>query len=843
MSGNTPGANTVKDLVCGMDVDPARAAAHIGYKGSNYYFCSPGCARKFEAAPEQYLQPKPVTAKSMLVTLGPAPTASKPQPTNPPPSDHADTRAYICPMDPEVRQMGPGVCPKCGMALDPETPVAPLRQVQYTCPMHPEIVRDGPGDCPICGMALEPRTLTIAEEENPEFRDMKRRFWVSVALTLPLFAIAMTHMLPAYAHRIPHWLVTWGEMALATPVVLWGGWPFFQRFAASLKYRSSNMWTLIGLGVGVAYLYSTIATFAPQIFPQEFLSASGVPDLYFEPAAFITVLVLLGQLMELSARSRTSSAIRALLNLSPAMARRVEGGRETDIPLEQVQAGDVLRIRPGEKIPVDGEAIEGASAVDESMLTGESIAVEKRTGDSLIGGTVNTTGTLLMRARHVGSATVLARIVQMVSDAQRSRAPIQRMADRAAAWFVPIVVLVAAATLLAWGIFGPEPRYAYALVNAISVLIIACPCALGLATPMAIMVGTGRGASSGVLIKSAAALETLHTIDTLVVDKTGTLTEGRPQLISVVPANGVSEHELLRLVASLEQASEHPLASAITKAALAASTDHAVLSRVTEFQSIAGMGIQGRVDGRDVRAGNELFFEHTSGDHKGAEHSGATIPGELALRAKELRAEGQTVIFAAFDGKLAGLLGVADPIKDSTTEALKLLADLKVQIIMLTGDSHATAEAVARKLGITSFEAEVIPERKLQVIQKLQQQGHKVAMAGDGINDAPALAQADTGIAMGTGTDIAMESGDITLVKGDLRGIARAIGLSRATMKNIRQNLFFAFLYNSLGVPVAAGVLYPAFGILLSPVIAAAAMSLSSVSVIGNALRLRSAKL
>ncbi len=812
------------DPVCGMEVDPSRAAARVEHGGKTYYFCAPHCARKFEANPDKYLSGAPPRVPH-LVSIG----ATRPelQILQTPPSPPAEPlRTHVCPMDPEVRQPGPGVCPRCGMALEPEIPTAPAGRVEYTCPMHPEIVRDQPGTCPICGMALEPRTVSVGEEENPEYRDMKRRFWASAAFTLPLLVIAMAHMVSSLARLFPHWLTTWGELVLATPVVLWGGWPFFQRFWASLKNRAANMWTLIGLGVGVAYLYSVVAVIAPGVFPPEFLGPGGVPNLYFEPAAFITVLVLLGQVLELRARSRTSSAIRALLDLSPKTARRLEDSREVDVPLEQVRVGDHLRVRPGEKIPVDGLALEGVSAVDESMITGESIPVEKRAGDRVIGASVNTTGTLVIRAERVGSETMLARIVRMVSEAQRGRAPIQRLADRVARWFVPAVVLVAIVTAIAWGLFGPEPRYAYALVNAVAVLIIACPCALGLATPMAIMVAVGRGATAGVLIRKAEALEVLEKVDTVVVDKTGTLTQGRPELVSVIGAAGIQQSELLRLVASLERGSEHPLAAAVVSAAEATRLP---LTSATDFRSLPGRGIVGRVEGRELVVGNERLLQEL----------GIAPDVVLEHRAQQLRRDGQTVMSVALDRKLAGMLGVADPVKHSTPEALRMLRDLGVRVIMLTGDSRGTAEAVAHKLGLRDFEAEVLPDRKLEIVKRLQSEGHRVAFAGDGINDAPALAQADVGIAMGTGTDIAMESGDITLVKGDLRGVARAIRLSRATMKIIRQNLFWAFIYNALGVPIAAGVLYPVLGILLSPVIAAAAMSFSSVSVIANSLRLR----
>jgi Cu+-exporting ATPase len=826
--GTAPASAKVKDPVCGMDVDPATAKRKTDHAGKTYYFCCAGCLEKFRANPQSYLGAgaaagahvshiKPATAKT--AAAGGVPTGD------------ADTAVYyVCPMCPEVRETKPVPCPSCGMALEPEMPVAATR-IEYTCPMHPEIVRPGPGSCPICGMALEPRTVTAVEEENPELRDMTRRFWISLALTAPLLAVAMADMLPGMpVHRaLPAGWLPWLELLLATPVVLWGGWPFFQRGWTSIVNRSTNMFTLIGMGTGVAYLYSLVATILPGIFPESFRDMSGTPPVYFEAAAAITTLVLLGQVLELRARSRTSAAIRALLDLSPKIARIVRDGREEDIPLEQVKPSDRLRVRPGEKIPVDGIVLEGASAIDESAITGESIPVEKQAGSRVIGATVNGTGSFIMRAEHVGSETLLAQIVQLVSKAQRSRAPIQRLADKVAAWFVPAVIAIAVLTFIAWSFLGPEPRLAHALVNAVAVLIIACPCALGLATPMAIMVGTGRGAHAGVLIKNAEALETLEKVDTLVVDKTGTLTEGKPSLESVVAVPAQDESELVRLVASLEQGSEHPLGAAIVAAAKA---NGLTLANAQNFQSVTGRGVIGKVDGKAVIAGNEQLFRQL-----GLQLGGLTPQAELLLR------EGQTVIFAAVDGRPAGVLGIADPIKPTTPQAIRELKAEGLRIVMLTGDSRATAEAVARKLGIGEFEAEVLPEKKSQVVERLQKEGRTVAMAGDGINDAPALALAHVGIAMGTGTDVAMESGGVTLVKGDLAGIVRARKLSRATMRNIRQNLFFAFVYNSVGVPIAAGVLYPFFGLLLSPILAAAAMSFSSVSVITNSLRLRKVEL
>jgi Cu+-exporting ATPase len=715
------------------------------------------------------------------------------------------------------------------MALEPVVPSA--ARTEYTCPMHPEIVRDEPGACPKCGMALEPRVVALEEEESPELADMKRRLRLCLAPAAAVFVLAMSEMIPGQPlqHAVPRSLLGWVQLALATPVVLWGGWPFFARGWASIVRRAPNMFTLIAIGTGTAYAYSVVATIAPGLFPASFRSHGGAVAVYFEAAAVITVLVLLGQVLELRARSQTSGAIRALLGLAPKTARRVGAdGREEDVALERVQVGDRLRVRPGEKIPVDGVVVDGASSVDESMLTGEPMPVEKRAGERVTGGTVNRTGTFLLRAERIGSDTLLAQIVRMVGEAQRSRAPIQRLADVVASYFVPAVLATAVATFAAWALLGPEPRLAHALVNAVAVLIIACPCALGLATPMSIMVGTGRGAVGGVLIKDAEGLETMERIDVVVVDKTGTLTEGKPHLVSVV-ADGAGEEALLALAASLEKGSEHPLAAAILAGARERAIDPGLAA---DFEAVGGKGVRGRVGDRSVVLGNAAFLNELRIE-----------TARLAARAAELGRDGQTVVFVAADGKLAGLLGVADPIKRSTPEAIRLLHEEGIRIVMLTGDSRATAEAVAGALGIDEIEAEVLPAEKSAVVERLQGEGRRVAMAGDGINDAPALARADVGIAMGTGTDVAMESAGITLVKGDLRGIARARRLSRATMRNIRQNLFFAFVYNLLGVPVAAGVLYPVFGLLLSPMIAAAAMTFSSVSVIGNALRLRRAEL
>jgi P-type Cu+ transporter len=742
----------------------------------------------------------------------------------------ADDRIYTCPMHPEVRQRGPGNCPKCGMTLEPVMAAPP--RTEWTCPMHPEIVRDAPGSCPICGMALEPRTVGAVEGPDPELVDMTRRFWIGLVLTLPLLAFVMGDMLPGQPlrHLIPGRFLAWLQLVLATPVVLWAGWPFFERGWASVVNRSLNMFTLIALGTGMAYVYSIVGTLAPGVFPVSFRTHGGEVGLYFEAAAVITVLVLLGQVLELRARSQTSSAIRALLRLAPPTARRLRhDGTEEDAPLEHVQVGDRLRVRPGEKVPVDGVVLEGRSALDESMVTGESIPVEKTPGSRVIGGTVNGTGGFVMRAERVGSETLLAQIVHMVGEAQRSRAPIQRLADVVSSWFVPIVVLVAVASFGAWAVWGPEPRLAYGLVNAVAVLIIACPCALGLATPMSIMVGTGRGALAGVLIRNAEALEGLEKVNTLVVDKTGTLTEGRPRLRAVVPVADAAEGEVLRLAASVEVGSEHPLAAAIVEGAEARGIKPVAAD---DFRSVTGKGVVARVGGRAVALGNVALMREVGVD-----------PGAALVRADELRGDGQTVMFVARDGRLIGLVGVADPIKESAQEALEQLRQAGLTIVMLTGDSRRTAEAVAAQLRITHVEAEVLPERKIEVVRDLRAKGRKVAMAGDGVNDAPALAAADVGIAMGTGTDVAMQSAGVTLVKGDLRGIVRAQRLSRATMRNIRQNLFFAFVYNALGVPIAAGVLYPWTGLLLSPIIASAAMTFSSVSVIANALRLRRVQL
>ena len=764
----------VRDPVCGMMVDPAASPHRAVHAGDTYHFCSRSCRERFIADPTHYLTPVPAaTASSPAAAVG----------------------------------------------------------TQWTCPMHPEIVRDGPGSCPICGMALEPMTPSAGDAANPELRDMTRRFWVGVALSLPLLALAMGRDLApaAFAALIAPRPAVWLELALATPVVLWCGAPFFQRGWASLVNRRLNMFTLIALGTGIAYAYSLVAALLPGIFPPSFRMPDGTVPVYFEPAAVIVTLVLLGQVLELRARAQTGGAIRALLDLAPKTARLVrEDGGETEIALDRVVPGNRLRVRPGEKVPVDGVVLEGSSAVDESMLTGEPMPVEKAAGDQVTGATLNTTGSFIMRAERVGSETLLARIVQMVAEAQRSRAPIQALADTVSGWFVPAVILAAAITFVVWSIFGPAPAIGFALVNAVAVLIVACPCALGLATPMSIMVGTGRGARAGVLARNAQALELMEKADTLVVDKTGTLTLGKPRLVEIV-VTGVDENELLHLAASLERGSEHPLAAAIVTGA---EERGLTLAAADDFASQTGKGVTGSVDGRQVAIGNPALLAGLGLD-----------PGDLASRADALRREGQTIMLVAVDGAMAGLLAVADPVKENAAEALAALRAEGLRLVMLTGDSRTTAEAVGRRLGIDEVVAEVLPNQKAQVVRDLQRQRHVVAMAGDGVNDAPALAQADIGIAMGTGADIAMESAALTLVKGDLQGIVRARRLSRAIMRNIRQNLFFAFVFNGLAIPIAAGALYPAFGLLLNPMIASAAMSASSVLVISNALRLRTARL
>jgi Cu+-exporting ATPase len=810
-----PSKQLTQDPVCGMTVDPKQAAGSFDYNGHTYFFCSLACLEKFQSDPNRFLHSSSATAIGI----------QSPQ------KAEIEKAEYTCPMHPEVRAPKPGSCPKCGMALEPVTMTLPKEKIEYTCPMHPQIIRDAPGFCPICGMALEPRVAT-GEDENTELVEMKRRLWVCAVLSLPLLVIGMSEFIPGdpLAHLLPMRALPWIELALASPVVLWGGWPFFVRGWQSVVNRSLNMFTLIGLGIAVAYVYSLIATTLPQIFPVSFRDAMGNVPVYFEAAAVITTLVLLGQVLELKARSATSTAIRALLGLAPKTARRIAAdGSEQDIILDQINKGDRLRVRPGEKVPVDGVVIEGDSSIDESMVTGESIPVEKRAGDRIIGATTNGTGSLVMEAERVGSETLLAQIVQMVAEAQRSRAPIQRLADVVAAYFVPAVILIAIITFIVWAMFGPEPRMAYAMINAVAVLIIACPCALGLATPMAIMVATGKGAQIGVLFRNAEAIEVLREIDTLVVDKTGTLTEGKPTLVTIAPAAGSNEQELLRYAASLERGSEHPLAAAIVAGARQRGVE---LAKAESFDSVTGKGVKGQIDGHSVSLGNLALFAELG-----------INPGELVAKAEAFRADGQTVMFVSVDGRPAGLLGVADLIKETTPQAIKELHQQRIKVVMLTGDGRTTAQAVANKLGIDEVVAEVLPNQKAEIVRRLQSEGRKVAMAGDGINDAPALAQAQVGIAMGTGTDVAMQSAGVTLVKGDLRGIVRAILLSRATMRNIKQNLFFAFVYNSIGVPIAAGVLYPFFGLLLSPMIAAAAMSFSSVSVIANSLRLRRAPL
>jgi len=762
------------DPVCGMTVSPARAAGHHEHEGTTYYFCGKGCLERFRADPEKYRKP--------------------------------------------------------AIPIEEVAPPAPAPGAEWTCPMHPEIVQKGPGSCPLCGMALEPRTLTLEtlEEDNPELRDMSRRFLGSAALTAPILALMISEMLPGKPlQRFLGPGAVWIQFLLATPVVLWGGFPFFERGYQSIVNRSLNMFTLIALGTGAAYAYSVAATLFPGLFPDSFRDHhTGAIAVYFEPAAVIVTLVLLGQVLELRARGETSSALRALLSLAPKTARLVRpDGNEEDVPLEHVVVSDRLRVRPGERVPVDGVVEEGESAVDESTLTGEPIPVEKGPGSRVASGTVNGTGTFVMKAERVGSDTLLAQIVRLVAEAQRSRAPIQRLADRVSAWFVPAVIAVAIAAALVWGVFGPEPRLAHALVNAVAVLIIACPCALGLATPMSVMVATGRGAQAGVLVRSAAALEILEEVEILVVDKTGTLTEGKPALSKVEPLEGFEANAILELAASLERGSEHPLARAIVDEAEARGIR---LAPPADFRSITGKGVLATVKGRKVAVGNTKLFEEMGIDL-----------APFAGKGDELRGQGETVVFVAVDGRPAGLVSVSDPIRPTTPEAIRLLRGEGLDLVMLTGDNRVTALAVARKLGIDRVEAEVLPRDKAEHVERLQREGRKVAMAGDGVNDAPALARADVGIAMGTGTDVAIESADVVLVKGDLRGIVRARRLSRATMRNIRQNLFFAFVYNSLGVPVAAGVLYPFFGLLLSPMIASAAMTVSSVSVIVNALRLR----
>jgi Cu+-exporting ATPase len=761
-------ANSVIDPVCGMTVDPAKTPHHAEHLGAAYHFCSAGCLTKFTADPEYYLKPR---------------------------AAEAATAGTI-----------------------------------YTCPMHPQIRQVGPGSCPICGMALEPETITADAGPNPEYADMRRRFWIGLVLAVPVFVLEMGGHLLGHAFMLPRVTSDWIQFALATPVVLWCGWPFFQRGWASLVSRNLNMFTLIAMGVGVSFAYSVVAMLAPGLFPPALRGEGGLPPVYFEAAAVITVLVLLGQVLELRAREQTSGAIKALLNLAPKTARRVrEDGTDEEVTLDLVHVGDRLRVRPGEKIPVDGVILDGRVSIDESLVTGESMPVTKQADDKVVAGSINKTGSFVMRAEKVGADTLLSQIVQMVAQAQRSRAPIQRLADQVSGWFVPTVIAAALIAAAVWALVGPEPRFAYALVAAVSVLIIACPCALGLATPISIMVGVGRGAQAGVLIKNAEALERLEKVDTLIVDKTGTLTEGRPAVTAIRPAAGFEEAELLRLAASLERGSEHPLADAILRAA---KDRNLTLSEAKNFDSPIGRGVVGTVDGRKIVLGNPKFLAEQG------------VPTEsLEPDAEALRREGATAIFAAVDGALAGLLGIADPVKPTTEAAVRALKSEGVRVVMMTGDNRTTAEAVAKRLGIDEVEAEVLPQGKAAVVAKLRKEGRVVAMAGDGVNDAPALAAADVGVAMGAGADVAIESAGVTLLKGDLQGIVRARKLSRAVMRNIRQNLVFAFVYNAAGVPIAAGVLYPTFGLLLSPAIAAAAMALSSVSVISNALRLRTVKL
>ncbi|WP_341713645.1 heavy metal translocating P-type ATPase [Erythrobacter sp.] len=772
--GHAPAQHEAKavDPVCGMTVDPDTTPHHTQHAGQDYHFCSASCLTKFKADPVRWLEPR------------------------------ADVTADAVP-----------------------------EGTMWTCPMHPEIRQDHPGACPICGMALEPEIATADTGPSEELLDMTRRFWIGLVLALPVFVLEMgSHLFPALHQLVPMDRSAWLQFALATPVVLWAGWPFFERGWASLVSRHLNMFTLIAMGTGIAWLYSVVALMAPNAFPETFRGPGGMVPVYFEAASVIVVLVLLGQVLELRARERTSGAIKALLGLTPKTAHRLgDDGSEAEVPLEDVMVGDLLRVRPGEKVPVDGKVEEGRSTLDEALVTGESMPLSKEVGDHVIGGTINQTGSLIIRAEAVGRDTMLSRIVQMVAEAQRSRAPIQRLADQVAGWFVPVVLTVAILAFAAWSIWGPEPRFTYGLVAAVAVLIIACPCALGLATPMSIMVGVGRGASLGVLIKDAAALERLEKVDTLVVDKTGTLTEGKPALTRIVPAPEWEGNDLLRLAAAVERASEHPLAKAIVEGALDREID---IPSVSDFDAPTGKGTSGTVEGHKVALGNARFM-----------HEIDVAIEAMEMAAEDLRGDGATAIFVAVDGKISGVLAVADPIKPSTPAALAALKRAGIRIVMMTGDNRTTAEAVARRLEISEVEADVLPDRKGEVVARLRSEGKVVAMAGDGVNDAPALAAADVGIAMGSGTDVAMESAGVTLLKGDLNGIVAAIALSRRTMQNIRQNLFFAFFYNALGVPVAAGVLYPIFGILLSPIIAAAAMSLSSVSVVGNALRLNQVKL
>ena len=847
----------VHDPVCGMNIQIEKAVDHETYNGKQYHFCSSSCGKRFRSNPEQFLTEKsdqPVEAPTQegevhshgidkLHALHHEPDAQTQKESNSGKSCCSQTNAnankasfaknsntsakYICPMCAGVGSEVPDSCPKCGMALEPAFPIATPKTI-YTCPMHPEIERDGPGDCPICGMALEPKIVSQeSEEDDWELNDMSRRFWVGVSLTIPLFAMTMAEMVGIPLSRwISPTISGWAQLILASPVVLWAGWPFFQRGWRSVVNRSLNMFTLIAIGTGAAFLYSVVAVLAPDIFPESF-RAHGQVAIYFEAAAVIIVLVLLGQILELRARKRTSGAIRELLSLAPPTAVVVRNGVETEIPLDHVHAKDILRVRPGDKVPVDGTLTDGNSSIDESMITGEPVPVRKQIGDYVIGGTVNQTGSFLFRADRVGSETMLSQIVEMVAGAQRSRAPIQRVVDQVSAWFVPAVVLTAALTFFIWAVFGPPPNLANALINAVAVLIIACPCALGLATPMSIMVGVGRGAKEGILIKSAEILETMKKVDTLIVDKTGTLTEGKPKLTKAMTTSRFSENDLIRLSASVEQNSEHPLASAIVTNARELNL---VIPKVENFDSVTGAGVRGDVENRTVVIGKPSFLSE----------SGVANVDQLIELASDLQAKGNTVMFVGIGNQAAGILAVSDPIKKSTPDAIRELHKLGLKIIMLTGDNAKTASAVASQLNIDEIEAGVSPEDKHERVVTLRKKGHVVAMAGDGINDAPALAAASVGIAMGTGTDVAIESAGVTLVRGDLQGIIKTIQLSRAVVRNINQNLVFAFGYNTLGIPIAAGVLYPFFGILLSPMLAAAAMSVSSLSVVANALRLRS---
>lgn len=813
---------SIKDPVCSMDVDDT-SNYNIKHNSKNYYFCSKSCLEKFKNNPEKYI----VEDKNNLdyscceSTTGHIKEESK-----------ASSDQYTCPMHPEIVKDTQGSCPKCGMALEPIAPSVSKEKVEYTCPMHPEIIQDSPGNCPICGMALEAVTVAV-EDDNIELKNMNKRFWGSVLLSFPLLIITMGGMIPSIHIWIESIISTriliFVELILATPVVLWGGYPFFIRCWQSLVNKSLNMFTLIGLGTGVAYLYSFVATIFPNIFPDAFRDESGKVGVYFEAAAVIVTLILLGQVLELKARGQTGKAIKSLLGLAPKTARKVNNDNsEEDISIDKILIGDKIRVRPGEKIPIDGVVIEGTSTIDESMITGEPIPVEKNAGDKVIGATVNNTGTLIIKTEKIGSDTLLAQIVQMVADAQRSKAPIQKLADQVSAYFVPSVIGVAILSFIIWAIYGPEPKFSYAIINAVAVLIIACPCALGLATPMSIMVATGKAASMGVLFKNAEAIETLRKVNLIVVDKTGTLTVGKPSLMKIQAKKPWSEEDILRFAASLETGSEHPLAEAIVRGA---KEKNLRLMKVEDFNSFTGKGVTGKVDDTTISLGNSSLFETLN-----------ISLGEFVEDAENLRNSGQTVMFLSIDNKIAGFIGVADPIKDTSKEAIRRLHEEDIKVVMLTGDNKTTANFVAEKLNIDEVIAEVLPDQKAEAVKNFQSKGYFVAMAGDGINDAPALAQAEVGIAMGTGTDVAMESAGVTLVKGDINGIVRARWLSRLTIKNIKQNLFFAFIYNILGVPIAAGILYPFFSILLSPMLAAAAMSLSSVSVITNSLRLRNIK-